>query len=79
MVSKLKLNKSLKLAFKILLSTVLILIISLTVLILGIYNNHSSIKKLIINELNKSLQTEISVKDITFSVFENFPNVSFNF
>ncbi|NVN93817.1 MAG: hypothetical protein HXX18_00900 [Bacteroidetes bacterium] len=44
-----------------------------------IYYNQSKIKQLFVAEINKSLQTEISVKDIEFSVFEKFPNASINF
>ena len=44
-----------------------------------IYYNQDTIKQLFVAEINKSLQTEISVKDIEFSVFDKFPNASLNF
>ncbi|MCX6232208.1 MAG: hypothetical protein NTZ33_11760 [Bacteroidetes bacterium] len=44
-----------------------------------IYYNQDSIKKIFISEINKSLQTEISVKDIEFSIFDKFPNASLCF
>ena len=37
-----------------------------------VYFNQDKIKRLFITELNKSLRTEISVKDIDFSVFDLF-------
>jgi len=79
MISKLKRKKIFIRSLKVLLILVSLIIVAFSVLIISIYSNHNSIKKVIINELNKSLQTEISVKDITFSVFNNFPNAALVF
>lgn len=57
-------------------SFLLFIIISGSLLI---YFNQDTIKRIFVNELNKSLRTEISVKDIDFSVFEKFPNASLRF
>lgn len=79
MIYKSKWGKIFLWTLKALLIFLTLVFLAISVLIISIYTNHSSIKKVIINELNKSLQTEITVKDIRFTVFKNFPNASFVF
>ncbi len=68
---------------KYLIRTLLGILIFLFLVVSGgyliIYYNQNTIKNLFVAEINKSLQTEISVKDIEFSVFDKFPNASLNF
>ena len=58
---------------------VLLIIFSLVIIIAGIYVTYfykDKVVKLVINELNKQLQTEITVKDVDFTLIKHFPNAS---
>ncbi|MGC6470728.1 MAG: AsmA-like C-terminal region-containing protein [Flavobacteriales bacterium] len=60
-----------------------LLFILLSVLVVGglasyIYYKQNDLEQLIIKEVNKQLQSEVSINDITFSVLKNFPYTSIN-
>ena len=54
---------------------VIVVVISAGGLLIGKFYG-DKVKEIVINEINKQLAIEISVNDIGFSVFENFPNAS---
>ncbi len=60
--------------FLILLS-ILVFVASVTL----IYQKQDNLEQIVIEEINKQLKSEISVGDITFSAFKNFPYVSVKF
>ena len=68
-----------KYLIRILLGILIFLVLAVGTGFLIIYFNQDYIKQVFVAEINKSLQTEISVKDIEFSVFEKFPNASLRF
>ncbi|MFZ4400155.1 MAG: AsmA-like C-terminal region-containing protein [Bacteroidales bacterium] len=68
-----------KYIIRILLGVLIFLLLGISIGFLVIYYNQDTIKQLFVAEINKSLQTEISVKDIEFSVFDKFPNASLCF
>ncbi|MEI6695790.1 MAG: AsmA-like C-terminal region-containing protein [Bacteroidota bacterium] len=68
-----------KYLIRILLGILIFLVLAVGTGFLIIYFNQDRIKQVFVAEINKSLQTEISVKDIEFSVFEKFPNASLRF
>ncbi len=76
---KISKNTIKKLMIRLLLASLIIVFLTIISGFLIIYYNQENIKKVFIDELNKSLLTEISVKDIEFSVFEKFPNASLSF
>lgn len=79
MADNIKNNKAKKIIIRLLLSFLIFLFLLIISGFLIIYYNQNTIKKIFINELNKSLLSEISVKEINFSVFEKFPNASLSF
>lgn len=72
-------NRAKKIIIRLLLSFLIFLLLLVISGFLIIYYNQETIKNIFIKELNKSLQSEISVKDIEFSVFDKFPNASLCF
>jgi hypothetical protein len=56
----------------------LILIIVIALLCIGYYYGDKA-KQIIVTEINKSLTTEVSVKEIELSLFENFPEATIEF
>ncbi len=79
MIKKISILKLKKILIRILLSVLIFLFILFISGLLIVHYNQDKIKNFFIEELNKSLLTEISVKDIDFSVFEKFPNASLSF
>lgn len=79
MTTKVINNKFKKYTIRILLAILIFLLLLIISGFIIIYSNQDAIKKVFIEELNKSLLSEISVKDIEFSVFEKFPNASLSF
>jgi hypothetical protein len=76
---KLRAKKILRIVLKVLAwitATLTVIIISLS---LFIYFSKDKIKSFVVDEINKHLLTEISVKEIDVSLFRNFPYVSLVF
>ena len=65
------------------LKRLLVLILAMLILIsAGLfygYLNKDSIEELIVSEINRTLDIEVAVQDIEFSIFENFPRASLKF
>ncbi len=68
-----------KILIRVLLGLVSFIFIIIITGFLIVYFNQDKIKRIFVEELNKSLRTEITVKDIEFSVFAKFPNASLRF
>ncbi len=68
-----------KLIIRILLGVLIFLFLATASGFLYFYYHQDSIKQFFVVEINKSLQTEISVEDIEFSIFDKFPNASIRF
>jgi len=79
MIANGKTRNSKKYIIRILLGILIFLLLAATGGFLYVYYNQDSIKQIFVAEINKSLQTEISVKDIEFSVFDKFPDASLRF
>jgi hypothetical protein len=79
MTLKIANNRSKKIIIRLLMGCLIFLFLLIISGFLLIYYNQNRIKSIFIEELNKSLTTEISVKEIEFSVFEKFPNASLCF
>ncbi len=72
--------KVLKKYIKRLLITIIILVFIVPgMLIIAGYFYGDEVKKIVVNEINKKLNIEVSVTDIQFSIFENFPYASIKF
>ena len=69
-------NKVKKVIIRVLLGLISFILLLVITGFLIVYFNQDKIKRIFVTELNKSLRSEISVKDIDFSVFAKFPNAS---
>lgn len=74
-----KKNKIWKVLKRILFSLLALIVILIGTALVIIYFYEDSIKKIIIDRINKQLTTEIQVKEIDLSLFKKFPNVSLVF
>ena len=74
--SKSKIRKILK-YFLLFCGTVVLLFVAIALVIGFFYQD--KVKKIIINELNKNLRTEITAENIEFSIFRKFPYASLSF
>ena len=72
-------NKVKKVIIRVLLGLISFILLLVITGFLIVYFNQDKIKRIFVTELNKSLRSEISVKDIDFSVFAKFPNASLRF
>ena len=72
-------NKLKKIILRAILGLISFILLLVITGFLIVYFNQDKIKRIFVTELNKSLRTEISVKDIDFSVFAKFPNASLRF
>jgi len=64
---------------RILLSILIFFLLLISSAIIIIYFNQDSIKKYIVDQINKQLATEIKVKEVELSLFQKFPFVSLTF
>jgi hypothetical protein len=64
---------------RILLSILIFFLLLISSAIIIIYFNQDSIKKYIVDQINKQLATEIKVKEVELSLFQKFPYVSLTF
>lgn len=74
-----KKNKIWKVLKRILFIFLALFIVLIGTVLVIIYFYEDSIKKLIVDQINKQLTTEIQVKEIELSLFQKFPNVSLVF
>ena len=74
-----KKRKAWKYIKRILLSILIFFFLVIGSAIIIIFFYQDSIKKFIVDQINKQLKTEIVVKDVGLSLFEKFPNVSLTF
>lgn len=72
-------NKGWKIVIRILLAIAVLFIVLIGSVLVIIYFYEDSIKKFIVERINKQLNTEIQVKEIELSLFRKFPNVSLVF
>lgn len=62
----------------ILITFILLVLMAGGLFVIGFYYA-DEVEQLIVEEINKTLRIEISVKDVELSLFSNFPNASLNF
>ncbi|MFH0867591.1 MAG: AsmA-like C-terminal region-containing protein [Bacteroidota bacterium] len=74
-----KKNKAWKIVKRILLAIAALFFVLIGTVLVIIYFYEDSIKKFIVEKINKQLNTEIQVKEIELSLFRKFPNVSLVF
>ena len=74
-----KKNKAWKIINRFLLAIAALFIVLIGTVLVIIYFYEDSIKKFIVDKINKQLNTEIQVKEIELSLFRKFPNVSLVF
>lgn len=74
-----KKNKVWKIIKKILFVIATLFIVLIGTVLVIIYFYEDSIKKFIVEKINKQLNTEIQVKEIELSLFRKFPNISLVF
>lgn len=64
---------------RILLSIFIFFLLLIGSAVVIVYFYQDSIKKFIVDQINKQLTTEIQVKEVEISVFQKFPNISLTF
>ncbi|HNW97596.1 MAG TPA: AsmA-like C-terminal region-containing protein [Bacteroidales bacterium] len=74
-----KKNKAWRIIKKILLTIVILFLLLIGTAVTILYFYEDSIKKIIVDNINKQLNTEIQVKEIDLTLFKKFPNVSLVF